>query len=187
MAATSYFKTDKGREEIDARQAGLSAKARRLLILIDGRKSLAELQQQSAAGDEFDALLGQLKAQGLIGSDASTATGAVSAPTVAPVQTVPVRPPEAMEPIATPAANLARVVPAAELTAVRDLMLSSAKEYLGLMGADLIRSLEAADDERSVRACASRWHLAMRESRRGKDAAGSLFAVVRQVLHAEAA
>ncbi|HEY9102910.1 hypothetical protein [Chitinimonas sp.] len=185
--AASYFKTDKGRAEIDARQAGLSAKARRLLILVDGRKAAAELLQLSGAGEEFDALLQQLQTLELIGLEASAKVEAGGTVPAAPLAAPAVRPPEPVVPIAAPEVSLARVVPAAELTAVRDLMLSSAREYLGLMGAELIRSLETAEDERSVRACASRWHLAMRESRRGKDAAGSLFAVVRQVLHAESA
>lgn len=60
-----YNKTARGVEEVRARRAGLSAAARRVLILIDGRRSEDELRLVVREG-ELESALVALRAQGLI-------------------------------------------------------------------------------------------------------------------------
>jgi hypothetical protein len=60
-----FAKTAAGAAEILERQRGLSPSTRRILILIDGKRSLAELPDLARAG-ELPAIVAELQAAGLI-------------------------------------------------------------------------------------------------------------------------
>lgn len=62
---TVYAKTDAGQREIGDRRAGLDPRQRRLLILVDGRRSVAELRALSGLGD-LPAVLAELQSRGLV-------------------------------------------------------------------------------------------------------------------------
>jgi len=70
---TVYAKTPKGSAEIAARGAGLSMAARRVLIMIDGKRSLMELAALLRSAD-LEATVAQLETQGFI-QRASGASG----------------------------------------------------------------------------------------------------------------
>lgn len=63
--ASIYCKTDKGKEEVSGRSHGLEGQARRLLIMIDGQRSSAELAVYVRAG-EFEGTLERLLAEGYV-------------------------------------------------------------------------------------------------------------------------
>ena len=66
MKADDLFrKTIKGQDEIETRSNGLSVQHRRVLILVNGSKSLAQLEQFSLC-DNTAEILESLIAQGLI-------------------------------------------------------------------------------------------------------------------------
>ncbi|KAF0814642.1 hypothetical protein IGB42_00696 [Andreprevotia sp. IGB-42] len=56
MDSVIYQKTDKGQRELTERTEPLSPRLRQLLILIDGKRNLGELQQMSAGADLTDPL-----------------------------------------------------------------------------------------------------------------------------------
>ena len=60
-----YVKTAKGIAEVAGRTAGLNLSARRVLIMIDGRRSIGELAPLLRPG-EIDGVIGQLEQQGLV-------------------------------------------------------------------------------------------------------------------------
>lgn len=60
-----FRKTPKGQEEIQHRQGGLNPRIRRLLILVDGQRSVAELRAMVVM-DDLTHALGQLEEEGLI-------------------------------------------------------------------------------------------------------------------------
>lgn len=187
-----YVKTDKGREEIETRASGLSARMRRVLILVDGQRTVADLMSQTGLSLDADALLNELEVQGFIarsGAASSAAIPAVSEPAVPPLADSEIRPavPVPVPVPPAPVSSLPQYEPVSldNLVVMRKLMLDSARLYLGLLGADVIRQLEAANSEEKLRACVTRWHLAMRESRQGRMFAEALFQEVREVLHLE--
>ena len=63
--ARVYGKTEAGVEEIQQRQAGLNARVRQLLILIDGKRSVSELGRMMAVA-ELEEFLALLELKGLI-------------------------------------------------------------------------------------------------------------------------
>ncbi|AOY00044.1 hypothetical protein [Jeongeupia sp. USM3] len=159
MPHTVYSKTAVGQAEIDARSLGLSARARRLLILIDGRRTLADIA--AALGHAGLApLLAELQAQGCIAapdqSGIATEAPVTPAPSPAPVApaaaTQQPRPIDAVDPI--------RIVKA------KELMTESAQTFLGLMGRGLISEIEAVSDTTTLKNAIARWNMALRESRK---------------------
>ena len=66
---TVFTKTEKGREEIRTRAAGLPQPLRILLIATDGEKDVAKLSRLHPAGAGVAALLAELAALGLIESN----------------------------------------------------------------------------------------------------------------------
>ncbi|MCE2644863.1 MAG: hypothetical protein LW835_06505 [Burkholderiaceae bacterium] len=65
-----YSKTPKGTAEMAARSAALSMGARRVLILVDGKRTVADLAPLLKPG-EIDGVLAQLEAQGFISRNQS--------------------------------------------------------------------------------------------------------------------
>ena len=75
-----YSKTPKGVAEVAARSAQLSMTTRRVLIMVDGKRTLEELAVLLRPG-EIDAVITQLENAGLI--QRNSATHAIDVPTVA--------------------------------------------------------------------------------------------------------
>ena len=65
---TIFFKTDSGKAEVAQRSGSISAGQRRLLIMVDGVKTVNDLGAFVRVG-ELESALDQLRLQGLIGSD----------------------------------------------------------------------------------------------------------------------
>ena len=75
-----YSKTPKGVAEVAARSAQLSMTTRRVLIMVDGKRTIDELAVLLRPG-EIDAVITQLENAGLI--QRNSATHAIDVPTVA--------------------------------------------------------------------------------------------------------
>ena len=165
MSALVFTKTSQGRSEIDNRTGGLSAKARRLLILIDGQRTLAELGTASGLGEELGIWLEQLLSAGMIESPHGARPVAALAGTL-PLPEVPTAAIAAPQPPAAPEAAAITIDPARLLEA-KQLMLDTAQRYLGLMGRDVTARISAAEDVGALRSCIARWTTAMRETREG--------------------
>ncbi|SFZ76888.1 hypothetical protein [Chitinimonas taiwanensis] len=177
MSATLFRKTPLGHSEIAQRSQGLPALARRLLILVDGAKTLAQLSALSGAGAQTDSLLQALHADGFI--EAMQPGGAASA-AVQPgpvTATIPAPAPAAPAPAQPAISN-------AQLQLVKRLMLDSSRDYLGLMGVEIQARIEQAQDALALRNCLARWSLALRESRQGSQLAAPYLAQVKALLEA---
>lgn len=74
-----YSKTPKGVAEVAARSAQLSMTTRRILIMIDGKRSVDELLPLVRPG-ELDGIISQLEGGGLI--QRATVSGALDVPTI---------------------------------------------------------------------------------------------------------
>lgn len=177
MSATLFRKTPLGHSEIAQRSQGLPALARRLLILVDGAKTLAQLSALSGAGAQTDSLLQALHADGFI--EAMQPGGAASA-AVQPgpvTATIPA-------PAPAPPAPAQPAISNAQLQLVKRLMLDSSRDYLGLMGVEIQARIEQAQDALALRNCLARWSLALRESRQGSQLAAPYLAQVKALLEA---
>lgn len=104
--ALIYSKTVRGLEETNSHSRALTPAMRRMLILIDGRRTAAELELTARDG-EFDEIIAALKAHGLIRSNGHEAPPSPASRVVGPdATTLIVRPggPTDRRTSATPAA-----------------------------------------------------------------------------------
>lgn len=82
-----YAKTAKGTAEISARSGEVSLSARRVLIMIDGRRTIADLAPFARPGEVVQ-VIQQLEAQGLVHQTDGVAAAPLAAPAPAPEQTL---------------------------------------------------------------------------------------------------
>jgi len=164
LRGTVFGKTAAGRAEVGQRSAGLSARQRSVLIMLDGQKPLAQIGPLVGEDEMLEAVEGLLR-KGLV--------GITSAP--APVSKQPGA-------IAASAPARAAGVGAAALASAREMMAAAARKHLGLLGSDLVRRIEDAKDESQLAGVIGLWHVSIRESKTGKPCAEDLLAEARALL-----
>lgn len=167
-ATAIYSKTAVGQQEIQSRALGLSPIVRRILVLVDGQRSGAELAA-FAAGQDFTAIIAELLEKGCV--DAKLA----AAPPKAAPAAAPAAPSEssAGAPAAALSADLAGLPPVEtrgpkEVEMARNFMMNTVNTIFGqntrftLMEA--IFACKTAEDTRRVY---SMWAEALNTSRIG--------------------
>lgn len=161
-----FCKTPKALEELADRRHGLRAKARQLLVMLDGSKPLGSLQAPMST-HELHTLVQELKGSGFI----SHHTGDTPLPAVIE----PIR-------IATPAPAATEALDPVKLTRAKAYLIEISQQHLGLMAAKLQREIAEAGDTVSFRAALAHWNMALRESRTGSGIAGESLLHARQLI-----
>jgi hypothetical protein len=69
-----------------------------------------------------------------------------------------------------------------KLATVKAILIEAADDYLGIMGRSIKAKIEACDNEDSLRQAISSWHMAMRESKLGRESASFLMEQIHQTL-----
>jgi hypothetical protein len=164
-----YGKTPQGQEAIATRSVPLLAVERRVLILIDGERSVAELYRQLNHQDVVG-LIGALEGKGLI----------------ALVRGEYARLPLAKPAVSRPSVPAVASLPAEDLLAVKSLMIRSSQQGLGLLAARLVREIEEINDAPTLKATMARWNMALRESRSVAAQADQLLQTAKALLPAYA-
>ena len=184
-----FTKTSKGRLEITQRSGELSSRQRSILIMLDGSKKLDALLTP-VAKNELQEIVHFLSEQDFIehnhdlasAAASTTDTDAVRASISAAPDSVSITPssqtntltelPSATQP-ATPITGI--IIPAptihtldqASLRHIKDFMSITAQTYLGLLGADVIRRIERAENQVQLMGSLGHWHMALRDSKQG--------------------
>lgn len=161
-----YQKSYSGMQEISGNQRALNLRQRQVLIMIDGKRSQDDLEKHLNHLDVAE-IVADLKKLGYINDPTAPAVKPETINTVAPV---------AVQPVQDSATD------AGQTAVMKEILLSSAREYLGIMGQSMTQKIEAAQSLEQVKACISQWHMAIRESKLGKPVAGVLMEQVQQIL-----
>ena len=148
-----YTKTAAGRHEVGHRGAGLNARQRTALIMLDGQRDARVLETLMPA-DQVAPILAALIALGLIAADGSAAAPA---------------PP-------------ARAAEAPLLAAIKAELIHSAELYLGVMAGEVVARVRQAADATQLLRVLGHWHMAMQDSKHGKEAARALLDKTRATL-----
>lgn len=171
---TILRKTAKGTEEIDTRAHGLGMRARRVLILVDGHRSVAQLANNSADAELRDTLR-QLVDAGF-------------------VDALPARAPAASPPPASAAAPQAAAAASAEPPAAADesQLCTTLKEYMtiqlraivvGWRALDMVGRIDRCTTLEQLRGEVPAWHRMIAKARDGgPHKADQLLASLRQYL-----
>ena len=165
-----YEKSVAGQQEITGDGRVLGLKHRQVLIMVDGKRSRADLEAHLNNLNVAE-ILADLERLGYIYNPAS-ARGIPPA-----------------RPATEPAPSAAPVIQAQEpaisdeqLAEVKHILISSTNECLGIIGRGMTQKIEAVKSREELKAWISQWHMAIRESRLGKPLAGTLLEQVQQTL-----
>lgn len=157
-----FAKTANGQDEIASRSGGLSPRVRRVLILVDGRKTVTELRDLVAA-DDLTHTLGALEELGLIEvRKAASANGGGD---------------ESAGPL--PSITAFRELPAdrqpKELEMARNFMLNTLKTFSSIHApVSLMTSIHGAKTHEELRAHYPAWYRLIVDSRSGRRRAEDL-------------
>ena len=161
--AVVFTKTRKGQEEIDTRAGGLTPRVRRVLIMIDGHRSVDDLRNMLAA-DDLTHTLGMLEEDGYIEMLAGTDSKSGKP---APVQ--------AQASITAFKSILQQLDDPMNLAKARNFMTNTLNAFVGALGASsLMERIEAAPGHEELRAVYDEWYHAIVASRDGRREAESL-------------
>ena len=163
----TYFKTRKGQEEIEGRSGGLTPRARRLLIMIDGKRDLSEVRAL-IADPNLDETLVMLEREGY----------------VAPVNEAP--PPQPAVADAGEAATVS-AAPAPfdpkQFDMARNFMMNTITKFNGPYNKlGLIKKVHESSRPEDLRGLFDEWLRAICETRMGKLRAEELKVRLRAVL-----
>ena len=161
--AVVFHKTAKGVEEMEKRNHGLTPKVRRILIMIDGKRTVDGLREMITA-DDLSHTLGMLEEEGFI------EVAAVAAPSGGVVP--------------APAGNLPSITAFRDdpppddpmrLQMSRNFMENTLNAFVGALGMSaLIDRLDNATSLTDLRACFDEWYQAIVTSRDGRRQAEAL-------------
>jgi len=159
----AYAKADKGFAEIESHSFGLSPKLRRVLILIDGRRTFETLRSMLSF-DGLEKMLDELISQGFIRK--VEVTGA---------------PPVELTPVATaresddPFVDLPEERDAADLEKAKNFIINTLVHFHGqYTKMDLMRAVKACTTHSEVRELYADWLRCMHESRQAEKRIGEL-------------
>ncbi len=160
--AVVFHKTAKGVEEMEKRSHGLSPKVRRVLIMIDGKRSVDALREMALA-DDLTHTIGALEEEGFIEVVAIAAAGGLTPAPAGPLPSITAFKDE------PPPADPMR------LQLSRNFMANTINAFCGSLGnSALLERLEAAHSLADLRLCFDEWYQAIVTSRDGRREAEAL-------------
>ena len=138
-AAVVYVKTPKGIEEVSQRAHGLAQRARRVLIMVDGKR-------------DADQLGGLLPSEDVAGTLETLVAGGFLTPLEAPKPDQAPPPPDDDK----------------RFEMARNFMMNTVNAFVGIAASSFITQLENAPDLESLRQRYAEWQDALRLSRDGR-------------------
>ncbi len=149
-----FAKTPKGQEEIATKSGGLSPRVRRVLIMIDGKRSVDELRSLLQS-DDLQHTLGMLEEDAYIVVASSTKNEPL--PSITAFSALPATP----DPV--------------RLQQARNFMTNTLNAFVGALGTSaLLNRIEAAQSHDALRAQYDEWYHSIVMSREGKREAEAL-------------
>ncbi len=165
-----FAKTRKGQEEIATKAGGLTPRVRRVLIFVDGKRSVDELRGMLQS-DDLQHTLGMLEEAGYIEVSGLADDAGKRLP-----------PPAQLAPVAA-FSELPAIPDPVRLQQARNFMTNTLNAFAGTLGhTSLLDRIERATGHAELRALHDEWYHAIVMSRDGKREAeelrGKLLAVI---------
>lgn len=158
----AFAKTPKGHDEITTKAGGLSPRVRRVLIFIDGKRTVDDLRGMLQS-DDLQHTLGMLEEEGYIElASVTNAAGKTVAPQ-APLASITAfgELPDSHDPV--------------RLQKARNFMTNTLNAFVGALGnSSLLDRIEQATGHAELRAMYDEWYHAIVMSREGKREAEGL-------------
>ncbi|HEX6734886.1 MAG TPA: hypothetical protein VF096_08725 [Azonexus sp.] len=159
-----FAKTARGQEEVTARSAGLTPRQRRVLIMIDGKRTVDELREMLQADDLQHTL-------GLLEEDGHIAVAGLKEETSGTLQPAP--------PDSLPSITAFRPLPeppdSAEMEMARNFIMNSLRTFCGPYAhLDIVERTSTAKSHEELRQQFDPWLHAVMQTRDGKRRAEEL-------------
>lgn len=161
LTAAIYSKTAAGQQEIQSRSLGLSPLVRRILVLVDGKRSGRDLSAFVSGSDDIEQILGALLSQGCVAAEAPSKAAVPAARAAAPAASAA---PES----AGTTAGAPPGLPAAETRTAKDnemarhFMINSINSIIGQhMRVSLIHGIFHAESTQALRTIYHAWEASM--------------------------
>lgn len=157
-----FTKTPKGQSEISTKAGGLTPRVRRVLIFVDGKRSVDEMREMLRT-DDLQHTLGMLEEEAYIELLTShVASASISQPNQA-------------TPSITAFGLLPETLDALRLQQARNFMLNTLKAFVGALGtSSLLDRIDNAEGHHGLRAIYDEWYHTIVMSRQGRREAESL-------------
>lgn len=158
-----FAKTQKGHDEIATKAGGLSPRVRRILIFVDGKRSVEELRSMILA-DDLQHTLGMLEEEGYIEfHDLKAAWPAAASPLPAKLPSI------------TAFGDLPAEPDPVRLQMARNFMTNTLNAFVGSLGTSgLLDRIDKSGGHQELRNLYDEWYHAIVMSRDGKREAESL-------------
>lgn len=168
--AVIFTKTPKGHTEITSKSGGLTPRVRRVLIFVDGKRSVDELRGMLQS-DDLQHTLGMLEEDGYI--EVASVSGAAGASPAAQAPLPPI----------TAFSELPAMPDPVRLQQARNFMINTLNTFVGSLGASsLLDRIDNAEGHAGLRILFDEWYHAMVMSRDGKREAEALRTRLLQVI-----
>jgi len=165
-----FAKTPKGHDEIATKAGGLTPRVRRVLIFVDGKRSVDELRGMLQS-DDLQHTLGMLEEEGYIELAGLTDKAGQSVAVQAPLPSI------------TAFRELPPDHDPVDLQRARNFMTNTLKAFNGTLGASsLLDRIEEAAGHAGLRALYDEWYHTIVMTREGKREAESLRSKLLQVI-----
>jgi hypothetical protein len=165
-----FAKTPKGHDEITTKAGGLSPRVRRVLIFVDGKRTVDELRGMLQS-DDLQHTLGMLEEEGYI--ELTTVINAVGKPVVTKAPLAPI----------AAFGELPAEHDSIRLQKARNFMTNTLNAFCGSLGnSSLLDRIEQANGHADLRALYDEWYHAIVMSREGKREAEGLRAKLLAVI-----
>lgn len=157
-----FAKTPKGQDEISTKAGGLTPRIRRVLIFVDGKRSVDELRSMLQS-DDLQHTLGMLEEDGYIEVAGLQETSGKVSPTQAPLSSV------------TAFSPLPAEYDPVRLQQARNFMTNTLNAFVGALGTSSLQDrIEQAGGHTELRELYDEWYHAIVMSREGRREAENL-------------
>lgn len=168
-----FSKTAKGQEEMTNRSGGLTPRVRRVLIMVDGKKTVDDLRAALAA-DDLTHTLGMLEEEGYIEVTGTRDDKSGQARPLAGQALPPVGAFRPLTMVMSDPMNLAKA---------RNFMANTLRTFVGAVGiSSLLTRIEDAEGHEALRGAFDEWYHAIVTSRDGRREAEGLRTRLLEVL-----
>jgi hypothetical protein len=164
LTAAIFSKTPVGQQEIQSRALGLAPLVRRILVLVDGKRSGRDLSAFVSGSDDIEQILGALLSQGCVAAEVPSKAAVPAAKAAAPAASAA----SAASETAAPAADALLGLPAAETRTAkendmaRNFMINSINSIIGQqMRVSLIHDIFHAGSTEALRTVYHAWAASM--------------------------
>lgn len=161
-----YEKSALGYNEFTNNKRTLNVRERQVLLLVNGTRNIDDLEKFFKK-ELLTETIQKLESEGFIhlaNSSQATRSTNVSGRSFLSTQaaSMPINP--------------------AKMAAIKMILMNAADDYLGLMGRSMKERIVKTENELDLRNCISSWHMAMRESKLGRESTDFLMEQIHQTL-----